>query len=92
MFLDALERSHKHLSNRLSVYMGKPHRPGLKVSTVIHVEALIPLPQVLFPSANVSALLGILKVRRSTKFHEKQFTFELDMICFLFFSDFNRPV
>ncbi len=47
-----------------------PCQHGLKVSTTIHVETLIPLPHVLFTSANVNDLLGILKVCAPTKFHE----------------------
>ncbi len=71
---------------------GNPRQRGLKVSTTIHVETLMSLPHVLFMSANVSDLLGILKVRAPTKFHEKRLTFELDMICFLFVGEFNHPV
>ncbi len=66
---------------------GKLRWSGLTVSTIIHVETLMPLPQVLFTSANPSALLGISKVHAPTKFHAKRLTFELDMICFLFVSD-----
>ncbi len=66
---------------------GNPRQRGLKVSTTIHVETLMSLPHVLFMSANVSDLLGILKVHAPTKFHEKRLTFELDMICFLFVGD-----